>query len=104
MDSLEKRRHARRRVNMIAAVMPDLKNATTAVIDLSESGARLDWTLHDEVAIGSPIRVRFLLPGDQSIELDARVARLAGGQAGIEFQPAQQALIRQLMAEARSSD
>lgn len=103
MDNIEKRRHARRRVNLIAAVEPALSEAA-AVIDLSEGGAKLDWTLHDEVAIGSPIRVRFLLPNDQSIELEAKVARLAGGQAGIEFLPAQQALIRQLMTEARGND
>lgn len=76
----------------------------TAVVDLSEGGACVEWTLSDDVAVGSPLRLRFLLGSRQAIEVVGRVVRIANGRAGIEFLGAQRDIVRQLLAEARSED
>ena len=102
MSRFDKRQYPRRRVSLVAVVVPAAP--ATAVIDLSEGGAALEWNLPDDVAVGATIRLRFLLAGEQSIEVEARVVRIANGHAGIEFMSAQQNLVRQLLAEARSAE
>lgn len=102
MSRFDKRQYPRRRVNLTAVVAPSAP--ATAVIDLSEGGAALEWNLPADIAIGATVRLRFLLAGEQSIEIDGRIVRIAEGRAGVEFLSAQQNLVRQLLAEARSSD
>lgn len=102
MSSFDKRQYPRRRVNLAAVVV--LSAPATAVIDLSEGGAALEWNLPDHVAVGSPVRLRFLLAAEQSIEIEGRVVRIAEGRAGVEFLSAQQNMVRQLLAEARSAE
>ena len=106
MTRFDKRQYPRRRVNLSAVVAPSVPvTATaTAVIDLSEGGAALEWNLPDDVAVGSAVRLRFLLAGEQSIEIEGRVVRIAEGRAGVEFVNDQQNLVRQLLAEARSAE
>ena len=74
------------------------------VIDLSEGGAGISWTLPDRATVGETVRLRFLLAAEQSLDLDARVVRIDEGRAGVAFLPAQQDLVRQLLAESRSDD
>jgi hypothetical protein len=102
MGLIDQRRHVRRRVDLAARVAPTPD--TTAVVDLSEGGAALAWDIPDSVRVGSTVRLQFLLAGGQSLELDARVVRIAQGQAGVAFLDAQQDVVRQLLAEARSAD
>jgi len=102
MEIIENRRHRRQSVTLAAAVTPSGHKPVTAVIDLSEGGTCLDWTLRDDITPGTPVHLCFLLAGDQGIELDGRVVHIAQGRAGIEFLPAQQDIVRQLLAEARS--
>ena len=102
MSRFDKRQYPRRRVNMAAVIAQSAP--PTAVIDLSEGGAALEWKLPDDVAVGALVCLRFLLAGEQSIEIDGRVMRIANGRAGVEFLSAQQNLVRQLLAEARSAD
>lgn len=106
MEPVEKRRHPRRRTHGLAAEVSSDRPPTpvTAVIDLSEGGACLDWSLSDAISVGTPVRLRFQLPGDQTIEVNGRVVRIAAGHAGIEFLGEQQDIVRQLLAEARSAD
>ncbi len=104
MNSFDKRQYPRSRVNLTAVVAPSAPATATAVIDLSEGGAALEWNLPGDIAVGAPIRLRFLLAGEQSIEIEGRVVRIANGRAGIEFLNAQQNLVRQLLAEARSAE
>lgn len=105
MEPAEKRRYPRVRVRrIIAQLAPDRRGVTTAVIDLSEGGAGLHWTVPEHVALGAPVRVRFILAGGQTIDVDGRVARVGAGRAGIEFLPRQQDVVRQLLAEARSEE
>lgn len=104
MDPIEKRRHPRQHVRLVADVMHDATGTATAVVDLSEGGACLQWSLPDDTVVGAPLRVRFVLTAQQSIEIEARVVRIAAGRAGVEFLPSQQRLVRQLLAEARAAD
>jgi hypothetical protein len=106
MDLVDKRRHPRRRVSRLRAeVASDRpRQPVTAVVDLSEGGAGLEWSVSDDIAVGTPVRLRFLLSADQTIEVDGRVARVGGGRAGVEFLGEQQDIVRQLLAEARSED
>jgi len=76
----------------------------TAVIDLSEGGAALEWNLPGDISVGATVRLRFLLAADQSIEIVGRVVRIAEGRAGVEFLSDQQNLVRQLLAETKSED
>lgn len=106
MTRFDKRQYPRRRVNLsaVVALSAPATAPATAVIDLSEGGAALEWNLPDNVAVGSAVRLRFLLAGEQSIEIEGRVVRIAEGRAGVEFVDDQQNLVRQLLAEARSAE
>jgi hypothetical protein len=102
MNTSDQRRHRRESVAMAVVVTPSGAKPVTAVIDLSEGGTCLDWSLRDDISPGTPVHLCFLLDGDQAIELDGSVVRVSGGYAGIEFLPEQQDVVRQLLAEARS--
>lgn len=102
MAPFDQRQYPRRRVSLAAVVAP--RAPATAVIDLSEGGAALEWNLPDDVTLGATVRLRFLLAAGQSIEIEGRVVRIANGRAGVEFLSDQQNLVRQLLAEARSAD
>jgi hypothetical protein len=102
MNGNDHRRHPRASVALAVVVTPSGAKPVTAVIDLSEGGTCLDWSLRDDITLGTPVHLCFLLDGEQAIELDGRVVRLGGGHAGIEFLPAQQDIVRQLLAETRS--
>lgn len=102
MNRIDKRRYPRRRVSLAATVAAGAP--PTSVIDLSEGGASVEWNLPHDVAFERAIRLRFLLPGDQSIEIEGHIVHLANGRAGIEFAADQQDLVRQLMAELQSED
>jgi len=106
MNPAEKRRHVRQRVSRLAAqvAVGQPKPPVTAVVDLSEGGACLEWSLSDEITVGCAVRLRFLLSAEQTIEVDGRVVRIGAGHAGIEFSDEQQDIVRQLLAEARSDD
>ena len=106
MKTVEQRRHPRRRVSRLTAEVAAGRpqRTVTAVVDLSEGGAGLEWSLSDEIRVGTPVRLRFVLAAGQTIEVDGRVARVGAGRAGIEFLDAQQDIVRQLLAEAQSDD
>ena len=104
MDRTDNRRYPRKRVKLEAVVVQNMPVPIASVVDLSEGGAGLEWSLPQGIAVGTPVRLSFLLPGDQTIEIDGRVVRINSSHAGIEFLPAQQGIVRQLLAEARSGD
>ncbi len=104
MDSVEHRRHPRGIVAVAAVVSPQRAGPVTGVIDLSEGGACLEWTLPADVPAGTPVRLCFLLGNDQTLEIDGTLARISRDRAGVEFLPAQRDLIRQLLAEVKSED
>lgn len=102
MTHIDKRHYPRRRVNVHAVVARHVP--ATAVIDLSEGGAALEWHLPGDISIGSKVRLRFLLAAQQSLEIEGRIVRAASGRAGVEFLADQRDLVRQLMAETKSDD
>lgn len=104
MDSVEHRRHPRGIVAIAAIVSPQRSGPVTGVIDLSEGGACLEWTLPADVPAGTPVRLCFLLGNDQTLEIDGTLTRISRDRAGVEFLPAQRDLIRQLLAEVKSED
>ena len=106
MSPVENRRHPRQRVGHLTAEVGSVRSQrpVVAVVDLSEGGAGLEWSLSDDIRVGSPVRLRFLLAANQSIEIDGRVARIGAGHAGIEFLDEQRHIVRQLLAEAQSED
>ncbi|MEO8001209.1 MAG: PilZ domain-containing protein [Arenimonas sp.] len=104
MNSFDKRQYPRRPVNLAAVIVPITPAPATAVIDLSEGGAGLEWNLPDDIEVGAMVRLRFLLAGEQSIEIEGCIVRIANGRAGVEFLSAQETLVRQLLAEARSAE
>lgn len=110
----EQRRHPRHHVHLHVVVTPPPPPESsssieeipelpvTAVVDLSESGAGLDWSLPADIGIGAEVRLRFLLAGSQTIDVEGIVVRVGSGRAGVEFLPAARAIVRQLLAESRS--
>jgi hypothetical protein len=102
LNKIDHRKHPRKRVALPVVVSPNVPKPVTATIDLSEGGACLDWSLRNDITLGTPVHLCFKLDGGQTIELVGRVVRVEGGHAGIEFLPAQQDIIRQLLAETRS--
>ena len=104
MNSVDHRRHPRGIVAVAAVVSPQRSGPVTGVIDLSEGGACLEWTLPGDLPAGTPVRLCFLLGDDQTLEIDGTLAHVRNGRAGIEFLPQQQDLVRQLLAEVKSED
>jgi hypothetical protein len=104
MDSIEHRRHPRGIVAVAAVVSPRRAGPVTGVVDLSEGGACLEWSMPADVEPGTPVRLCFLVDDRHGIEIDGVIVRVAGGRTGVEFLPEQQALVRQLLAEIRSED
>jgi hypothetical protein len=104
MDDNDQRRYPRGSVALAAIVSPGGEPAVAGVVDVSEGGACLEWSLRGEVPVGTTVRLCFLLAGGQTLELDGRIVRGRDGLAGIQFSAEQQDIARQLLAEARSDD
>ncbi len=106
MAPVERRQHPRWRVSGLVAEVASARPSalTTSVVDLSEGGACLEWPVAEDIVVGAPIRLRFVLAAAQTIEVVGRIVRIDAGRAGIEFLGAQQSIVRQLLAEARSED
>jgi hypothetical protein len=104
VDTQDQRRHPRGTVAVATIVSPSRPGPVMGVIDVSEGGTCLEWTLSEPVEPGTPVRLCFILGEEQAIEIDGFVKRVANGRAGIEFHPAQQDLVRLLLAEIRSED
>ena len=100
---VDKRRHPRGTVAVASIVSPSRPGPVMGVIDLSEGGTCLEWTL-PEAPPGTPVRLCFLLGDDQALEIDGIVARVVNGRAGIEFLPDQHGIVQQLLAEVRSDE
>ena len=101
MSGHDQRQFPRNPVALAAVVSPATEDPVRSVIDLSEGGACLEWPIPEDVPAGATVRLSFLLPGDQVIDVDGICVRAGNGRAGIRFGPAQQDTIRQLLAEAR---
>ena len=101
MDTaVEKRRYPRREIMGAVMIAPNGNQHDAEVLDLSEGGVRVDlpddWVPSD----GAALKVFFVFDGYQSIMLESHVARIAIDHMGLEFEPAQEDRIRQLLEVA----
>ena len=104
MDNVDQRRFPRGTVAVATIVSPRRAGPVVGVIDLSEGGTCIEWTLSDAVEPGTPVRLCFLLGDHQAIEVDGVMVRVGNGRAGIEFLPDQLGVVRQLLSEVRSDE
>ncbi len=92
----DKRSHPRKRVLTAAMVAPNGHQHEAQVLDLSLGGARLrlpdDWIPRD----GAALRISFLQDTDEAVTLAGHVTRVAVDHMGVEFDPSQEARVRDL--------
>lgn len=96
-QTIEQRRHPRQQVDCAVMITPNGDRHNAHVFDLSTGGARmelpLDWNPPDGIAL----RVFFLFDSDCPIVLQGHVTRVGIDHLGLEFEPAQEDSIRQVM-------
>ena len=96
MDT-EKRRTPRKQVSGAVMITPNGHGHNAQVFDISAGGVRLglpeDWV----PANGAALRVFFLFDTNHPIMLQGHVTRVAVDHLGLEFEPAQEAQISELM-------
>ena len=93
----ERRRTPRCAASGAVMITPDGSGHEARIFDISAGGARLglpdDWTPTD----GASLRVFFLDDIDCPIMLRGHVARVDADHLGLEFEPAQERRISELM-------
>jgi hypothetical protein len=104
VDSFDQRRHPRGLVALATIVSPRKSGPVVGVIDVSEGGTCIEWTLAGDYEPGTPVRLCFLLGDGQALEVDGKIVRIGNGHAGIEFLPDQHGVVRQLLAEVTSDE
>lgn len=96
-QTIEKRRHPRQQVSSAVMITPNGDRHNAQVFDLSAGGARvglpIDWIPPEGIAL----RVFFLFDTDHPIVLEGHVTRVAVDHLGLEFSPAQEEQIRELL-------
>jgi hypothetical protein len=95
----EKRRHPRREVFSAVMVTPNGDRHRAHVLDLSAGGARVDLPADWVPSNGARLKVFFRVDSDREIALDTHVVRVAIDHLGLEFDPAQDERIEQLLEE-----
>lgn len=93
----EKRAHERQAVFTAVMVTPNGDRHNAEVFDLSLGGAHVGLSSDWSPACGTALRVFFLYGTDDAVVLQGRVARIAVDHLGLEFAPAQEDRIRQLL-------
>lgn len=95
--ALEQRRTQRWKVSGAVTITPNGSGHATEIFDVSTGGARLglpvDWT----PAGGESLRLFFLDDIDCPVTLQGHVTRVAANHLGLEFEPAQERGISELM-------
>jgi hypothetical protein len=95
--SAERRRHPRHEVMLAAMITPNGGQHDAEILNLSRGGACVaipnDWTPGD----GAPLKLLFQVNGEESIMVEAHVARIAIDHMGLAFDPGQAKRIRDLL-------
>ena len=98
-ESQERRRHPRQRVVRAIMVRPNGHRHDAQVLDLSRGGARVTLPQHWSPERGAQLRIYFENGDDhESVTLRGHVTRVGMEDMGVEFDPAQEASIRDLLA------
>lgn len=93
----EQRQHPRQAVFTAVMVTPNGDRHNAEVFDLSLGGAHVGLSGDWSPACGTTLRMTFLDGTDDAVVLQGRVARVAVDHLGLEFAPAQEDRIRQLL-------
>ena len=95
----ERRRSPRRQVVRAIMVRPNGHRHDAQVLDLSLGGARVTLPQHWSPVSGAALRLYFEnADNHESITLRGHVTRVGMEDMGVEFEPAQEADIRELFA------
>ena len=95
----ERRRFPRQQVVRAIMVRPNGHRHDAQVLDLSLGGARVTLPQHWSPVNGAALRLYFEnADHDESITLRGHVTRVGLDDIGVEFEPAQEADIRELFA------
>ena len=99
--ALEQRRTQRWKVSGAVMITPNGAAHEAEIFDISTGGARVgrpdDWTPAD----GDALRLFFIDDIDCPIMLQGHVTRVAANHLGLEFEPAQERRISELMQSFR---
>jgi hypothetical protein len=103
--ALELRRHERHNVLCAVTLAPEGQAHEGYILDLSPGGARVDLTSGWTPMHGATLRLLFEDPAAddpdcEAIALDTQVAWVATDHVGLQFSPAQDAVIARLLAAA----
>ena len=103
-ESAERRRHPRHRVVRAIMVRPNGHRHDAQVLDLSRGGARVTLPQHWSPVSGAALRLYFSSNGsasddggEEEITLRGHVTRVGLDDMGVEFEPAQEDRIRELI-------
>ena len=96
-ETYERRRHARQRVVRAIMVRPNGHRHDAQVLDLSRGGARVTLPQHWSPVSGAALRLYFDGTDEEEITLRGHVTRVGLDDMGVEFEPAQEDRIRQLI-------
>lgn len=99
MGATEQRRHPRTDVLTAIMVSPNGHENRAAVFNLSESGAMVGLPVDFERSVGAAIRLFFTLHDQDTVILNAEIARVAVDHLGVRFAPFQENDIRHVMAD-----
>ena len=96
-ESQERRRYARQRVVRAIMVRPNGHRHDAQVLDLSRGGARVTLPQHCSPERGAALRLYFDADSEGEITLQGHVTRVGLDDIGVEFEPAQEDRIRELL-------
>ena len=99
MNVPERRRHERHDIVTAVMLQPNGVQHAAQVMDLSQGGARIGLSRGWDPIAGTSIKVVFQVDATHSLALHARVTRVCADHMGVEFAPAQEARIEQVLRE-----
>lgn len=95
--AIEQRRTQRRAVSGAVMITTNGAGHAAEIFDISAGGARLGVPGYWTPAAGASLRVFFLDDPDCPIMLQGHVTRVAANHLGLEFEPAQERRISELL-------
>lgn len=95
--AIEQRRTQRRAVSGAVMITPNGSGHKAEIFDISAGGARVGLPDHWTPAAGASLSVFFLDDPDCPIMLQGHVTRVAANHLGLEFEPAQERRISELL-------
>ena len=98
MEDNERRGHPRKDVFVAVMITPNGDFHSADVFDLSEGGARVGLSSGWTPAAGTRLKVFFRLDASSEVSIEGHVARVGVDHLGLQFAPAQEARIQELLS------